>query len=228
MPEGDRVVDIHYPTRVSQLEFQVAGINTRVAVVEQLVAVLTNNLDERLENIERVNSLAVVTLERAINQAQATADRAVAKAEVAVTKELLENQIEALRQALVAQIRSQKEAIEAALIAAKEALIAAMAASEKAIAKQEGAIKDRFESVNEFRGQLNDQAKLFIPKSEADLRFSGVDKKIEEIGSWRRSVEAALTAAQSKSGVIYAIIAMAIAAGGLLIATFNLFRIGTP
>lgn len=34
-------------------------------------------------------------------------------------------------------------------------------------------------SVNEFRGQLNDQAGTFLPRQEADARFNSITEKIE-------------------------------------------------
>ncbi len=97
---------------------------------------------------------------------------------------------------------------------------------------------------------MADQTRTFATKTEVDYRIGSVDKQLEndqqwqrrielkfseyataarmdsyqgDVADWRREVDGKLTAAASKSSLIYAIIAIAIAAGGLLIATFNLF-----
>lgn len=63
--------------------------------------------------------------------------------------------------------------------AAKEGVSAAMAASEKAVLKAETANEKRFDSVNEFRQQLKDQQDTFAVKSETNLRFEGVEKRLD-------------------------------------------------
>jgi len=57
----------------------------------------------------------------------------------------------------------------------------ALTASEKAVAKAEIATEKRFDSVNEFRGQLKDQAATLVPRAEADSRFRGLEEKIESL-----------------------------------------------
>jgi hypothetical protein len=59
----------------------------------------------------------------------------------------------------------------------------ALTASEKAVAKAEIATEKRFDSVNEFRGQLKDQAATLVPRAEADSRFKGLEEKIESLKS---------------------------------------------
>lgn len=56
------------------------------------------------------------------------------------------------------------------LRAAREETSAALDAADKAIAKSEAATERRFESVNEFRAQLSDQASRFMPRAEAVQR----------------------------------------------------------
>jgi hypothetical protein len=57
----------------------------------------------------------------------------------------------------------------------------ALTSSEKAVTKAEIATEKRFDAVNEFRGQLKDQASTFVPRAEADSRFKGIEEKIESI-----------------------------------------------
>src|SRR6266478_1882646 len=43
--------------------------------------------------------------------------------------------------------------------------------SQKALADRDTATDKRFDTVNEFRGQLGDLIRTFIPRAEADARF---------------------------------------------------------
>lgn len=221
-----------------------------ISSLEAKIEALGSQIDKRIETERLAVSLALAAADKTTAIAQSTADKAVAKAEAAAGKEYLESQIAGLREALVAQIVAQKEAIGAALTAAKEALTAAQASSEKAILKAEESNEKRFASVNEFRSTLADQQKTFVTKAECDYRFQSIDGKFDDLTSWarstdlkfsgflttqawqtytdekaawRRKVDEQLTEARSKSSVIYSLIAMSIAVGGLLVAVFNLF-----
>ncbi len=54
-------------------------------------------------------------------------------------------------------------------------------ASEKAIQKAEDSSNKRFASVNEFRAQLSDQAKEFMPRELADSQFTELGKRITSL-----------------------------------------------
>jgi hypothetical protein len=56
-----------------------------------------------------------------------------------------------------------------------------MASAEKAVTKAEAAAEKRFEAVNEFRGQLSDQASQFMPRSESNVRYSALADKVDAI-----------------------------------------------
>lgn len=62
---------------------------------------------------------------------------------------------------------AQEKAVNAALTAAKEA-----------VSKAETSAEKRFDSVNEFRAQLSDQAATFMPRMESEQRMSTLDEKI--------------------------------------------------
>ena len=68
--------------------------------------------------------------------------------------------------AVQAAFAAQEKAIAAAFAAQEKATAAALAAAKEAVAKAEVASDKRFESVNEFRGQLKDQATTFMPRTE--------------------------------------------------------------
>jgi Flp pilus assembly protein TadB len=76
---------------------------------------------------------------------------------------------------------AQEKAIDAALAAQEKAVAAAMAAAEKAVTKAEIAAEKRFESVNEFRGQLADQAATLVTRPEYDARNKAQDDRLAEL-----------------------------------------------
>lgn len=69
-------------------------------------------------------------------------------------------------------------ALKDALAAQEKAVTAAFLASEKAIVKAEDAQKDYNVRSNEFRGQLDDQNKMQMPRIEAMGLFRSMDDKI--------------------------------------------------
>lgn len=64
---------------------------------------------------------------------------------------------------------------------------AALEAAEKAIAKAETATDKRFESVNEFRAQLADQAARFMPRDESINRHDATSEKIADLDRRQRA-----------------------------------------
>lgn len=106
-------------------------------------------------------------------------------------EEFLSTKIEALSDFVAAEDRSSKEALNAALAAVKEQSNAAMSAAAKAIDKAELATERRFESVNEFRSTLSDQAKTFINREEYEAKHKNLEDKINILQSRMDSREGA-------------------------------------
>lgn len=77
------------------------------------------------------------------------------------------------------RFRASEIAVQAALLAQKEAVANAFLASEKAIIKAEDAQREYNLRSNEFRGQLDDQAKLLMQRSEALGLLNASDNKLE-------------------------------------------------
>lgn len=75
---------------------------------------------------------------------------------------------------------TQTKALDAAFTAADKAVQAALEAAEKAVSKAENATASRFEQVNEFRGQLADQATTFMPRAEAQVATSALSEKVDQ------------------------------------------------
>jgi predicted transcriptional regulator len=76
---------------------------------------------------------------------------------------------------------SLKEYVDVLTSANKEAVNAALAAAQKAVDKAEAASERRFESVNEFRATLSDQARLLMPRLEAEQQFKTLRELIDTL-----------------------------------------------
>jgi len=86
--------------------------------------------------------------------------------------------------ALDAALVAQQTAMQTAFTAADRAVQAALESAEKAVTKAEIAAEKRFEAVNEFRGQLADQAARLMPRTESDVRFNAVAEKLDIETKW--------------------------------------------
>lgn len=95
--------------------------------------------------------------------------------EIGHLRELLDERTAAIRAEYVAlktlldeRYATQTKALDAAFVAAEKAVTTALESADRAVAKAELAADKRFESVNEFRAQLADQAGQFVTKVEFD------------------------------------------------------------
>jgi hypothetical protein len=76
-------------------------------------------------------------------------------------------------------VNTLKEYVEARLDANRTAVDAAFRSAEKALDKAEAAAEKRFESINEFRGQLSDQARSFLPRGEYEVNHAALHEKLD-------------------------------------------------
>jgi hypothetical protein len=76
-----------------------------------------------------------------------------------------------------ARFRAAEVAMAAAFAAQKESMANAFLASDKAIVKSEEAQRAYNERSNEFRGQLDDQAKMLMPRSEVTAMMHSLEDK---------------------------------------------------
>jgi len=77
------------------------------------------------------------------------------------------------------RFETQDKAVAAALAAQEKAVSAALTAADRAVAKAESAAERRFESVNEFRATLTDQARTFMPRAEAEQAARALNEKLD-------------------------------------------------
>lgn len=147
---------------------------------------------------DKAVNAALISHDKAVVAALTTAQRATERSELvderrvavvvqlqdgltAAQKELQRNaeRVEALDRITDAKFVTFRALIDSQ--AEKVAL--ALAASDKAVSKAEVTTEKRFESVNEFRGQLDDQAKTFISRVEFNALRDGQIERINEIVS---------------------------------------------
>jgi hypothetical protein len=96
---------------------------------------------------------------------------------------MLDERYSTQTKALDAAFAAQQVAMATAQSTAEKAVNAALQAAKEAVDKANTASEKRFEAVNEFRGQLSDVMSTMIPRTEAEQRFTALDKAIGEIKS---------------------------------------------
>jgi hypothetical protein len=103
-------------------------------------------------------------------------------------------------------------AARADALTAQSALVnAAFASSEKAIEKSEAGQKERDLKANEFRGQLDDQARTFVTKDTVDRQETDFDRRV---GALTEEVRALQNANSRQQGALA--VARFVGFGGLL------------
>jgi hypothetical protein len=108
-----------------------------------------------------------------------------------------------------------KELFEQRFSSQDKAVTAALQAAEKAVQKAEVAAEKRFDSVNEFRAQLSDQAATFMPRLEAEQRIAQQSEKLAR-------VESRLDRQDGKTGGAGSLASALVAGAGLLVAVVTL------
>ena len=93
---------------------------------------------------------------------------------------------------------ASQKALELGLAGQKSEISAALAAADRAVLKAETATEKRFESVNEFRGTLDQQQRTLIPRSEVDVLMRGLEEKIFTLGKSLDETKGAIAAMQSE------------------------------
>jgi hypothetical protein len=110
--------------------------------------------------------------------------------------------IDTLRAHLDAVLTEMDRRFAAGLAAQDKAVQIAMIASEKAVVKAEIAAEKRFESVNEFRAQLTDQAATFLARTEYLTAHQSLTEKIGDLAARLERIEGAKTGGRELWGYI--------------------------
>lgn len=81
------------------------------------------------------------------------------------------------------QVVTLREYIDVRFEAAENSVAAALSAADRAVAKAEAASERRFDSVNEFRSTLADQARLLMPRSETEQALHAINDKLDTLSA---------------------------------------------
>lgn len=107
-----------------------------------------------------------------------------------------------------------KEYTEQRFISAEKAIQIANEASEK-----------RFDAVNEFRGQLGDQVRTFLPRAEYDARHETLENRVSELTNRINRSEGQDKGSAITMGKIYAAMGAAVGIITLIVLLANgIFR----
>jgi hypothetical protein len=108
-------------------------------------------------------------------------------------RRMLDERYATQTKAVDAAFLAQQTAMQTALTAAERAVATALLSAEKAVAKAETAADKRFDGVNEFRGQLADQAATLMPRRESEVALASMAEKIDSNARKLSELELRLT-----------------------------------
>jgi hypothetical protein len=90
-----------------------------------------------------------------------------------------QHRYEAQEKAVAAALLAQERLSQTSFASQEKAVAAALTAAQSAVNKAEVAAEKRFDSVNEFRAQLADQAATFLPRAEFDRAIGSLSEKLD-------------------------------------------------
>jgi vacuolar-type H+-ATPase subunit H len=99
-----------------------------------------------------------------------------------------------------------KEYIERRFNDQQRAIEAALSAAEKAVTKAEVATEKRFDSVNEFRKTLSDQAANFLQRGEYYAQHKALEEKVGAIGKMQNMMIGAFVILSFLEPIIIAVV----------------------
>ena len=79
--------------------------------------------------------------------------------------------------------QASQQALSVALASLEKAMQAALTAADRAVSKAETAAEKRFDSVNEFRGLVNDLISKLLPRAEAEVIIKSLDARLDLVTS---------------------------------------------
>lgn len=120
----------------------------------------------------------------------------------------IQQEIRDLRGLLDERYATQTKALDAAFVAAEKAVATALDSAEKAVAKAETAAERRFEAVNEFRGQLADQAATLMPRIEYEAKHHALERQVDDLADRVTRAEGSSTGKGAMYGWIIAAVGL--------------------
>lgn len=169
---------------------------------------------------QSVSETQLVSLKEYIYQIISERDRQYAQRFEAQQK-AVDAALAAQDKATAAAFSAAEKAVAAALAAQEKATNAAFAAANSAVSKAELANEKRLDSVNEFRGQLKDQAALLATRTEVGVQFKAQGEKIETLNADIISMRARSEGASSLWALIAGAVGLLV---GVAVATMAVLR----
>ncbi len=133
-------------------------------------------------------------------------------------KELMMAVLEEMDRRYEQRFEAQQVALRDALISSEKAVNAALNAAERAVSKAELASERRFESINEFRGQLADQAATLMPRAETTVLLSAINDRLATLETRVTERAGALQGQNAMRAALFTVCGLVIAALAVTIA----------
>ena len=213
-----------------ETEDQVSGwtVDTLHQMMRAILAERDRRFDEATAHQQSEWHEHLEQARREVTAALTAADKAVAEVDRRHSEQFL-----SLERMVMARFDAEHDLLTNLARERQTAINAAFAAQQAAVSKAEIATEKRFESVNEFRAQLTDQAGRFVTRNETDSVISAVRsemqsaadrnaERIQEIANRMNRSEG--KGAGLNAGWIYLL--GALAAIGTLVSLFVAFRGG--
>lgn len=122
--------------------------------------------------------------------------------------------------------RDRQAQVDRALAAAEKQTTASFTASEKAIVKAEAAQSEYNVRSNEFRGQLDDQAKRLIPRLEVEGLLKNIEEKVTRVDTDVRMLRESRSTTAGRSAGAGAMWGYVAAGFGFLLTLLSLLSTG--
>jgi hypothetical protein len=135
-------------------------------------------------------------------------------------REYVNTRFNAIESAHIAAIITQQTSVSAALASAQREINVALAAQQRETSKAEIAMEKRFDGVNGFREALSDNARLMMPRSEAEMAFKQMNEKIDSTSRQIHSRQDQGAGKQQLWGTILGAISLIVAMAAVAVAFF--------
>jgi hypothetical protein len=98
--------------------------------------------------------------------------------ELSQLRELIETRLDAMDADRALRFGDMQLQMDQRFTSAQKAVETALLSAEKAVTKAETAAEKRFDSVNEFRQAMNDQTRLYMPRTEYEAAHKSLEARM--------------------------------------------------
>jgi hypothetical protein len=177
------------------------AIEVALVQVEQRLEQRNGSVSQRFQDIQTQLELSQQGRKEYVDRVFVEQQRAIdtALVQVSATQTAQQRAVEVALVQVEQRIHVVQDLSEERVGSVRREAIAALAASEKAIIKSEASSEKRFEAVNEFRQQLSDQSRAYMPREVAEALIAELRRTSENsFVDLRRSWNAQITEMRSQ------------------------------